>query len=291
MSAMINTTMSWELFTIISVLSLSVSVILQRVLIHKDKTDPFAYAVLFQGIVGVLLMVFAFVYGFRLPHIETVLVPAIIAILFYGVGHIIYAKTLQYVEASAFSVLFATQAIWIMLLGILLLGERLTAIQIVGTTLIFVSVIMLAKNIRSVFAEHGTLLGLLTGLMFGVAIYCWSYVGRFTDTISWAAISFIGTALVALLIQPSSVQKMRPLLEPKVLVKLGALAVFYGIGSLTMLFAYKYGSFAVVSPLRQVSIIITVLLALMFLVNERNRVGRKLAAAFICMLGVVLIVL
>ena len=282
--------MSWQLFTVISVLSLSISVVLQRVLIHKDKTDPFAYAVLFQGIVGILLTIFAIYYGFKLPNIETVIVPAIISIMFFGVGHIVYAKTLQKVEASAFSVLFATQAIWIMLLGIILLNESMTVIQVAGTVLIFVSVGILAKNFRSIFTENGTLLGLLTGLMFGIAIYSWSYVGRFTDPISWAAISFIGTALVAFLVRPSSVRKMKPLLKPAVLIKLGALAVFYGIGSLTMLFAYKYGTFAIVSPLRQVSIIVTVLFALSFLPKERNRIQKKIVAAAICMIGVVLII-
>lgn len=283
--------MTWQIFTFISVVSLSLSVILQRLLIHKDKTDPFAYAVLFQGIVGVLLTIFALVYGFRLPHIETVWLPAVLSILFFGVGHIVYAKTLQKVEASAFSVLFATQAVWIMLLGIALLHETMTLLQILGTILIFMSVMVLARNIRSVFAEKGTLLGLLTGLLFGIAIYAWSYTGRHTDAISWAAISFIGTALVAFLVRPQSLRKVRPLLQPGVLWKLIALGVFYGIGSLTMLFAYKYGTFAVVSPLRQTSIIVTVLLALTFLPKERNRIKRKLLAAAVCMTGVVLIVI
>lgn len=283
--------MTWQLFTIISVLSLSISVILQRVLLHKDKTDPFAYAILFQAIVGFLLTIFALYYGFKLPNIETVIVPAVISIVFYGIGHIIYAKTLQKVEASAFSVLFATQAIWIMLLGIILLNESMTALQLIGSALIFISVGILAKNFRSIFNEKGTLLGLLTGLMFGIAIYSWSYVGRSTDTISWAAISFIGTALVAFSIRPRSIIKMKPLLRPNVLVKLIALAIFYGIGSLTMLFAYKYGTFAIVSPLRQVSIIVTVLLALSFLPMERNRIKRKILAAAICMTGVILIII
>lgn len=283
--------MTWQLFTLISVVSLSISIILQRVLVHKDKTDPFAYAVLFQGIVGLLLMTFALIYGFKLPNIETVIIPAITSVLFYGVGHIIYAKTLQKVEASAFSVLFATQAIWIMILGIVLLHETMTFAQVAGTVLIFAGVGILAKNFRSVFKENGVLLGLLTGLMFGIAIFSWSYVGRFTDTISWAAISFIGTSLVAFLVRPSSIHKMKPLLKPNVLWKLFALGFFYGIGSLTMLFAYKYGTFAVVSPLRQTSIIVTVLLALTFLPMERNRIRRKILAAAVCMLGVILIVI
>ena len=283
--------MTWQLLTLISVVSLSISVILQRVLIHKDKTDPFAYAVLFQGIVGVLLMAFALIYGFKLPNIETVIIPAIISVFFYGVGHIIYAKTLQKVEASAFSVLFATQAIWIMILGIVLLHETMTITQVAGTVFIFAGVGILAKIFRSVFKENGVLLGLLTGLMFGIAIYYWSYVGRFTDTISWAAISFIGTSLVAFLVRPSSVRKMKPLLKLSVIWKLFALGIFYGIGSLTMLFAYKYGTFAIVSPLRQTSIIVTVLLALTFLPMERNRIRRKILAAVICMVGVILIII
>ena len=283
--------MTWQLLTIISVLSLSVSVILQRTLIHRDKTDPFAYAVVFQGVVGGLLMVVALAVGFKLPGIEAVIVPAVISVIFFGVGHIVYAKTLQKVEASAFSVLFATQAIWIMILGIVLLGESLTVLQVVGTTLIFVGVCFLVKNLASIFKDKGVLLGLLTGLMFGIAITAWSYVGRHTDTLSWAAISFVATALVAFLVRPKSVQKMKPLLKPKVLATLVLLAVFYGIGSLAMLYAYKEGSFAIISPLRQTSIIVTVLLALVLLPQERNRIRRKILAALICVVGVVLIVI
>lgn len=283
--------MSWQLLTAISVLSLSVSVLLQRVLIHKDKTNPYAYAVVFQLIVGILLMLFAAIYGFKLPNIQNLLLPAIISIIFYGAGHIVYAKTLQKVEASAFSVLFASQAIWIMLLGILFFNESLTILQVVGTALIFISIILPVKRFRTIFADKGTLLGLATGLMFGIAITAWSYVGRHTDTLSWAAISFVGTSLVAFLIQPKSLQHMKPLFQPEVLRRLLLLGVFYAIGSLTMLFAYKVGTLTIVSPLRQTSIIITVLLALLLLPQERNRIERKITAAIICAAGVVLIVI
>lgn len=283
--------MSWQLLTAISVFSLSVSVLLQRVLIHKDKTDPFAYAVVFQGIVGLILMFFAIAYGFKLPNISNYLLPAILSIVAFGLGHIVYAKTLQVVEASAFSVLFATQAIWIMLLGIVLFNERLTITQITGALLIFSSVGLLVKNIRSLSIDRGTALGLLTGILFGIAITSWSYVGRHTDGLSWAAISFIGTALVAFLAKPSTIHKMAPLIKGKLLPKLMLLGVLYAIGSLAMLFAYKEGSFTIVTPLRQTSIIVTVLLALVFLPKERNRIRIKLTAAVVCFLGVLLIVL
>jgi len=284
---------SWQLLTAISVLGLSISVILQRVLLHKDKINPFAYAVTFQGIVGVLLVTYTLLttHSLALPGIQSVWPAAIIAVIFYGIGHIVYAKTLQRVEASAFSVLFATQAVWIMLLGILLFNESLTLLQIIGTLLIFGAVVMLAKNLRALFTEQGTLLGLLTGLLFGIAITAWSYVGRHTDTMAWAAVSFVGTALVALLIRPSTYVQIRPLLRGKLLPKLTLLAIFYAIGSVAMLYAYREGTFTLVTPLRQTGIIVTTLLALLLLRKERMNIRRKLLAATVCFAGTLLILL
>lgn len=284
-------TMTWQLFTLISVLSLSISVILQRLLLHKDKTDPVAYVIVFQGIVSVLLIIPALLAGFDLTGLTTVALPALISIVLFGTGHIVYAKTLQHVEASAFSVLLATQAVWTMLLGFILLHESLTVVQIFGTVLIFASVGILAHRLSRIFRERGTLLGLLTGLMFGVAVYAWSYVGRYVDPLSWAAISFVGTTFVVLVLKPQSVHKMKPFLRTKVLWKMLALGATYGLGSLTMLLAYKYGTFAVVSPLRQTSIILTVVLALALLPRERNHIRKKLIAAAVCTIGVILIVL
>lgn len=283
--------MSWQLLTAISVLGLSSSVVLQRILLHTDKINPYAYVITFQAIVGILLTGFAVFYGIHLPGIEKLLFPAIVALVCFGLGHIIYAKTLQHVEASVFSVLFATQAVWIMLLGIFLFHESLTPLQIFGSLLIFVGVSFTIKNPRALSFDKGTILGLLTGLIFGIAITAWSYVGRHTDGLSWAAISFLITPLVVLLARPKTVKNIPSLLKWKILKTLILLGVFYGIGSLTMLFAYKEGTFAEVSPVRQTGIIITTLLALLFLSQERNRIGKKLLAAAICFAGVLLVVI
>lgn len=282
--------MSWEFYTAICVLGLSISIVLQRVLIHNYKVDPYGYAVVFQALVGLLLMIPALAYGFKLPGIETVLLPAAIAIVSYGMGHVVYAKTLQQVEASAFSMLFATHAVWVMILGIILLQETITVVQIIGTILIFLSILVITRNFRSILHDKGTLYGLLTGLLFGIAITAWSYVGRYTDTLSWAAISFILPAIFILLIRPKTIHSIQPLLKSRIISRLIVLGIFYGIGAFTMLLAYKYGDLAIVSPLRQAGVVVTVLLALSFLPAERTNIAKKILAATICTVGVVLIV-
>jgi drug/metabolite transporter (DMT)-like permease len=283
--------MSWQIFTAISVLGLSLSIILQRVLIHKDKLDPVAYAVFFQAVVGVILCAFALTAGFNFSNMDTHLLPAVASLFLFGAGHIVYAKTLQKVEASVFSVYFATHAIWVMALGILLLGESLTSMQIVGSVVLFASILLVVKDLRHFRPGTGTLLGLATGLLFGLAIACWSYVGRDTDTLSWSAISFLGSSLAALLFSPKVVLHMKPMFAVGTLMRLVLLGVFYAVGSVAMLYAYKTGTFSLVSPLRQTGIIVTAVLALLLLPSERIEIPRKITAALVCTLGVVLLVL
>lgn len=284
--------MTWQIYTAISVLGLSISIILQRILLRGGRLNPYAYAAAFQAMVGILLTVVALMVGIDLRGLETVWLPAAISTVAYGIGHVVYAKTLQKVEASAFSVYFATHAIWMMLFGVMLFGERLSWLQLAGALCIFAGVLVLVKRPAKLLTDKGALHGLATGVLFGVAITAWAYVGRHVDTLSWAAISFLLPVAVIFLIRPKTAKAVPGLFrDSSLLWKLLVLAVFYGLGSLAMLYAYKEGSLAVISPLRQTGIIVTTLLALLFISAERHDIGRKLAAALLCFIGVLCLII
>jgi len=283
--------MTWQLLTFISAFTLSGAVLLQRSLLSTYKVNVFGYAVFSQFLIAAVLFVPALALEFKLPNIENYIVESIVAIVAFGAGHILYAKALQLVEASRFSVLFATQAIWIMGFGIVLFGESLTIAQIVGTLFIFISVLLLSGYWQLWKVDKGTVYGLITAFIFAIAITSWSYVGRGTDGLSWTAVSFAGTAIVAFLLYPRSIILMKPFLPRKILVRFILLAIVYAIGSYAMLGAYTYGDFSTVTPLRQTSIIITVLMAFLFFKNERTNIKLKLTAALISFVGVILIVL
>lgn len=279
--------MDWQLLTAISVIGLSVSVLLQRVLLANHKTDPLAYVIVFQAFVGVCTLVAALVHGFQMPDLHAVWFPAIACMVLYGVGHFVYAKALQKLEASVFAVLFATHAVWVSALGILVFHESLGLLKLIGAVLLFASVGLLIKQPKDVRPDTGTVLGLLTGLCFGLAITCWGYVGRHVaDGLSWSVLSFLVPSLLVLIVQPGAVRHMPTLFRGRTLIRIVTLALFYAAGCAAMLFAYKYGEFSVVSPLRQAGVILTVLLALAFLPAERTHITRKLIATAICFAGI-----
>jgi drug/metabolite transporter (DMT)-like permease len=281
--------MAWQLLTAISVVTFSISMLLQRLLLHKEKSDPIAYVIVFQGLVSVLLTMYALTTGFHWPDFGTLWFPILGTVVLFGGGHILYAHTLRQVEASVFAILFATYALWAMVMSVLLFDDPVGISSILGTIFIFASIALLTERKGSLTIDKGTLMGLLIGVIFGFATVCWVYVGRHADTNSWNALSFAGPALFVLLISPRSAPKLKLFLRTNVLIKMSLLGIFYSIAAVTQLTAFKRGSVSLVAPLLQTSIIVTTLLAVVFL-HERKRLWTKAVAAIACFIGVVLIV-
>lgn len=281
--------MSWQLLTAISVLTFSISVLLQRLLLHKDKSDPIAYVVMFQGLVAIIITIYALIIGFQMPDIKALWLPMLATFVLFGIGHVIYAHTLRLVEASIFAILFATYAIWVMLAGLILFNESITGWQILGSLLLFASIGLLVERRGQLKLDKSTWLGLLTGVFYGLAVVAWVYVGRRADTASWTAISFAGPTLVVLLANPKVTPKLKTFLKGDKLNRLILLGIFFSIQALTQLEAYRKGNASLIAPLLQTNIIVTILLAIIFL-HERTRLWHKATAALVCFLGVLLIV-
>src|SRR5581483_4282825 len=159
--------MSWQTFLAINVLAGSLIILLQRILLHKDKSEPVAFVVVSQSLTAILVGVIAVVHGFHWPNITNYWLPILAMFGFYSIGHVVYAKTLKQVEASVFTTLLNSNVIWIVLISYLLFNERPTVGHIVGTVLILLSVILLAERTGKFKLDRSIWMGLLTGLIFG----------------------------------------------------------------------------------------------------------------------------
>jgi uncharacterized membrane protein len=92
-----------------------------------------------------------------------------------------------------------------------------------------------------------------------------------------------------LVFYPKVLQQWKHFLQPNFLAKMLPLAVFSASQGVLYLLALTYGgNTAQVGTIRQASVIVTVLLAVMFL-RERGNLGRKLIAAVLVTAGVFLL--
>jgi drug/metabolite transporter (DMT)-like permease len=280
---------TWPVLVAVSVSTYALSVLLQKVILRNDKSDPVAFAIVFQALAGSLIFVGAFLHGFELPDLSRYWANVLLMVVLYGAGNIVIFHALKLIDASTFTILFASRALWTIVGALVFLGEQYTWARLVGTLLIISSIALVSWSTQKIELGKGELLGLLAGVLFGAAFANDAVIVRNSDVLSYEALAFVLPAVGLLLAQPQAIRKMPHLLGGRILMKLVALSVLYGASAVTVFLAYKVGHNASqIAPLVQTTTVVTVVLSILFL-KEKTALGRKSAGAIICFIGVVLV--
>jgi len=281
--------MTWQIFIILSILSEAFGRLVQRIILKDDKSDPIAYAVVFQLLGAILIGTFTFYNGFKIPNLVPILLNVVFTPILWGGTNILIFKALKKTEASIFSILFATRAIWIIIAAVLFLGESFTTRQIFGTLLILTSVGLVSRKKETLHFDKGSILAILSSIALALAVVNDSFIIQSFDASTYLTYAYIAPGLLIWIVYPRSTGKIVAIFKNKILLKVGLLAFLYGSASLLYLYGYQLGNNAAqIASLFQISTLITVFLAIIIL-NERSHMLAKFSAAIFSFVGVLLV--
>jgi drug/metabolite transporter (DMT)-like permease len=281
--------MNWQILLAISVVTYSISVLLQRVLLKNDKSDPIAYSIVFQLLTGILIGIYAIFKGFTLPNLIPLIPNLVLMTILYSAENVFIFSALKIIDASEFTNVFASRALWTIIGAMIFLKENFSAQQALGTILIISSVVLVSWKEQKFSFSKGFIFSVLAALSSGLAFTNDAFIVNNFDVPSYETIAFIVPALAVLAIYPKSTAKMKPLFEKKTLLKLGLLTVFYAVSAITIFLAYQIGKNASqIAPLYQTTAILIVILSVIFL-KERANLITKLIGAIISFIGIILI--
>src|SRR4030067_3803918 len=141
--------MNWQLLILISVTLYSIFVLLQRVILKENESQPIAYSIFFQLLTGIVIGMVGFLFAdMSLPlNLNDLILNLILMTFLYGFSNVFIFKSLKETEASKFTIVFATRAFFTVLASSLLLKEFLTRSQFLGALLIFSGVVLV--NLKS----------------------------------------------------------------------------------------------------------------------------------------------
>lgn len=279
--------MTWQILLTISIIATSTSILLQRILLKENKSNPVAYSIVFQILTGVLVATYTLFRGFHLPTLYPILPNLVLMILLYGFGNVLIFKALKSGEASQFTILFATRSIWTIIPALIFLGEGFSLKQVFGAIIILIAVALVSWKGSGIRLNKSLLFSLAAAIAFGVAIANDSFLLRNFDVFSYTATAFIAPGIFIWAVNPKVTGSMKLLLHRGVAVKLIILAMIYGINAIAFYSAYQVGrNAAQIAALNQTVIVLTVLLAIIFL-KERSGLWRKIAGAVLAVLGVI----
>ena len=282
--------MTWPLFATISVITLSVATLLGRVLMKEGKSDPISCAMVFQFMLGFFCLLLSLVFKkFTFP-------PVGFSVIRFGVSSFLWAGatvfglwSIKKLSASEATIVGASSSVFTIFLGVLVLGETLGVAAIVGTLLTLVSIVIVSSEKLSFSSKEGVIYALLGSACAGSAVVNDAIILRTYEAFSYTTIMSFLPGVVLVILFSKHLHGLRKLLNKTTLSLMALFCFLYSVQAITFYLAYGAGApIAQLSPFTKSSIVLTVILAAIFL-NERKNMLKKSIAALLVFIGVALL--
>jgi len=282
--------MSWQILLIISIVFLSLNGLFHKSLLRDDKSDPRAQAIVFLGIGGVFSILIAILRGKLQLEFPSSLILNFLAIaVFATIAYVLKYRGFQLITASEVVIFSTTSKFWNVVGASIFLHETITIQKIFGTIIILVGIAVTMYIDKKIKLNKGIFFVLLGAAFFGLTDINGYYILQTMDASSYQIYFYLLPVFALLLIQPSSIRKLSYYFKLDRAIKVTALAIFDTLGMLALFFAYQAGGKAsVIGPLSATKVILTVVLAIIFL-KERDNITKKMIGAMITVIGVVLL--
>ncbi len=280
--------MVWYHYLIINVIVFSLATLYQRTLLKNSKDPIVSYVI--NGLVGgLILLSYGSFVGFRIPDFSNISLNLVMMTMLLGFGNMLTFNALKKVEASEYTVLFSTRALWSVVAAVFILGESFSLKQILGAGLIIASVFLVSWKKKSFRLNEGEMLTLLAASFFGLEFVNDSYLVGKTDLFFYLPLIFLFPAIFIGTINYKKVLKIKKIMKLKDILKLSLLALLFSVSATATLTAYQKGhNAAQIAILNQTSTILIVFLGIIFL-KERNNLYLKILAACVSLVGVFLV--
>lgn len=280
--------MEWYWYLVLNICVFSLATLYQRIVL-KNSPDPVVYSVINGLVGGLILLGYGLYAGFRIPNLQDISLNLLLMSFLLGVGNMLTFSGLKRVEASEFTVLFSTRAVWSVVAAILILGESFSLKQVLGGGLIIASVFLVSWKKKSFRFTEGEMLILAAAALFGIEFVNDTYIVGKVDLFFYLPLIFLFPAIFAGILNYKKMLRVRKIVSLKDFLQLSLLALLFSVSATSTLTAYTKGhNAAQIAVLNQTSTILIVLLGIIFL-GERSHMKLKIIGAVISLIGVYLV--
>lgn len=282
--------MSWEIFALASIITTSIAALLERVLMREDTSDPISFTIVFQFLLGAVTFGFAMIFGkFILPHDSSMWFRYIISGVLWASATVASLKAMKTLHVGEATIIGTSSTIVSIIFGITLFKEQLSLTSIIGILLIFLAIFIVFSEKLSFQSKSGILFAFMSAVFGGVAVINDVIILKTYEAFSYTTLMSLLPGFILLLAFPKHLVKQKKLFTCKFLQTMVLLAIFYSVQAITYYVAIEHHApISKLSPMIRSSIILTVILAALFL-KERTHILKKLIAAVVVTLGTILV--
>ncbi|OGM20127.1 hypothetical protein A2714_01050 [Candidatus Woesebacteria bacterium RIFCSPHIGHO2_01_FULL_38_9] len=282
--------MSWFVLALIAIGTTSITTLIARVLMREEESNPIASAIVFQFMLCVFVAIFTFSLGkFAWPPPDVSILRFLLSAFLWTGSTFFSFQAIKLLGAGETTIIISASAVISIILGVLFLNEVLTLTIIFGFIFILGAVLIVNSEKLSFNSKRGVTFSLLVALFSGIAVVNDAYILKSYEAFSFTTImSFLPGVILALAF-PKEIVKIKKILKSREIRWMIVLTFFYAIQAVSYYLAYQGGApISTLATLTKASIVVTVILAAIFL-KERSNLPKKAVAAAMVTIGAILL--
>ncbi len=269
----------------------SISVLLQRILLKDEESEPVSFSIFFQiGVAIITCILVLLVKGkVTMPNLTDISWNILLMTALYALSNIFIFKSLKVTEASRFTVIFSSKTLFAVLGASLFLRESLSPIQWFGAILIISGVIVVSLKDIHLKLGKGDLLAFSAAILFGLANTNDRVLVKFFDPYSYVILGFFLPGLLIAVLNPSKISKLKIYFKKSFIFKMVLLCTLYGLSAVAFFAALQATpNSSQAFAINAFSGVLTVILSIILL-KERDHISRKIAGAILSLAGLLLV--
>lgn len=281
---MVNT---WEFNIILYIIIFIVFTQFYKLAASKGKNDG-ALTILIQVLSGIFGLIWIPFFKMQFPSNLATWGLLLISIVFYAIADRLNTTARRGLEASEFSILGQLVNVFTIIFGILFFKEQILLKKVIGTILILMgNVFVLFEKGKFQWNKY-TIFSLLGSLSMSIALIVDVGISEQFNLAIYAALTLSMPAIILLIGERIKIKDITNEFKQGDKRSILMVSFTWPLTIITLLRAYNFGTVGTVAPISAAATILNVFVAY-FALKEKNNLLKKVLAAVIVVIGIVLI--
>ncbi len=244
--------------------------------------------IVIQIIAGISVLALCPLFEFKLPTNIWVYVFLGLVAIFYAITDRVNTTVRSNIEASKFSIINQIYTVFMILFGITLFKEPVVFTKMLGAFLIIFSNILVFYKKGKFKINKYVVLAILANLSLATAMFLDINISKNFNLAIYVSATFLIPAIILFIFERTKISDIKKEFKEGNKKAILITAFSWALMVIFGLKAYQLGQVTIVAPLVAISVILNVLTGYIFL-NERDNLVKKIIAAILIIISVVLI--
>ena len=254
----------------------------------KSSKNDGALTILLQLLSGLIVLLFIPLFKIQFPSDYRTYLLLGIACVFYAITDRVNTTARRGLDVSTYSILGQLSTVFLIAWGIIFFKEAIVIKKMIGALLILIgNVIVLYRKGKFELNKY-VVFSLLGNLAMSIGVSVDVGISDQFNMPIYVALTLIVPSLILLLVDKVKISNVIDEFKNGNKKSIVLVGCTWGIMIIAMLRAYQFGSVTTIAPIASITTILNVFVAYFYL-KEKNSLLKKVLAALIVILGIVLI--